>query len=84
MSTQLQQIIDLAIAMKADPYAHKTLAGPKSVALIFDKTSTRTRVSFSVGVLVMVLISGRFGLELATALSSRAFIVRAATAQRPG
>jgi ornithine carbamoyltransferase len=45
-----QQIIDLAIAMKADPYAHKPLAGPKSVALIFDKTSTRTRVSFSVGV----------------------------------
>lgn len=45
-----QQIIDLAVAMKADPYAHKPLSGPKSVALIFDKTSTRTRVSFSVGV----------------------------------
>jgi ornithine carbamoyltransferase len=45
-----QQIIDLAIAMKADPYAHKPLAGPKSVALVFDKPSTRTRVSFSVGV----------------------------------
>jgi ornithine carbamoyltransferase len=43
-------IIDLAIAMKADPYAHKPLAGPKSVALVFDKPSTRTRVSFSVGV----------------------------------
>jgi ornithine carbamoyltransferase len=43
-------IIDLAIAMKADPYAHKSLAGPKSVALVFDKPSTRTRVSFSVGV----------------------------------
>lgn len=36
--------------MKADPYAHKPLAGPKSVALVFDKPSTRTRVSFSVGV----------------------------------
>jgi len=45
-----QQIIDLAIAMKADPYAHMPLAGPKSVALVFDKPSTRTRVSFSVGV----------------------------------
>ncbi len=44
------QIIDLAIAMKADPYAQKPLAGPKSVALVFDKPSTRTRVSFSVGV----------------------------------
>jgi len=28
----------------------KPFAGPKTVALIFDKTSTRTRVSFSVGV----------------------------------
>jgi ornithine carbamoyltransferase len=45
-----QHIIDLAIAMKADPYSHKPLAGPKSVALFFDKPSTRTRVSFSVGV----------------------------------
>jgi ornithine carbamoyltransferase len=45
-----QQIIDVAIAMKADPYSHKPLAGPKSVALVFDKPSTRTRVSFSVGV----------------------------------
>ncbi|MEY4899441.1 MAG: ornithine carbamoyltransferase, partial [Actinomycetota bacterium] len=45
-----QQIIDMAIAMKVDPYSHKPLAGPKSVALVFDKPSTRTRVSFSVGV----------------------------------
>jgi ornithine carbamoyltransferase len=45
-----EQIINLAIAMKADPYVHQPLAGPKSVALVFDKPSTRTRVSFSVGV----------------------------------
>jgi ornithine carbamoyltransferase len=44
------QIIDRAIAMKADPYGLTPLAGPKSVALLFDKPSTRTRVSFSVGV----------------------------------
>ena len=36
--------------MKADPYGLTPLAGPKSVALLFDKPSTRTRVSFSVGV----------------------------------
>ena len=45
-----QQIIDMAIAMKADHYSQEPLAGPKSVALVFDKPSTRTRVSFSVGV----------------------------------
>ena len=45
-----QQIIDRAIAMKADPYGLTPLAGPKSVALLFDKPATRTRVSFSVGV----------------------------------
>jgi ornithine carbamoyltransferase len=45
-----QQIIERAIAMKADPFGLTPLAGPKSVALLFDKPSTRTRVSFSVGV----------------------------------
>jgi ornithine carbamoyltransferase len=39
-----QQIIDRAIAMKTDPYGLTPLAGPKSVALLFDKPSTRTRV----------------------------------------
>ena len=43
-------ILDLAIALKADPYSKRPYAGPKTVALIFDKTSTRTRVSFAVGV----------------------------------
>jgi ornithine carbamoyltransferase len=44
------EILDLAIKLKNDPYSVKPFAGPKTVALIFDKTSTRTRVSFSVGV----------------------------------
>jgi ornithine carbamoyltransferase len=44
------EVLALATKLKADPYSSKVFAGPKTVALIFDKTSTRTRVSFSVGV----------------------------------
>lgn len=44
------EVLELAAAMKADPYARKPLAGPQTVAIIFDKSSTRTRVSFCVGV----------------------------------
>jgi ornithine carbamoyltransferase len=45
-----REVLDLADAMKADRFAHRPLAGPKAVAVLFDKPSTRTRVSFSVGV----------------------------------
>ncbi len=44
------QILDLALAMKSDRYGYRPLEGPQTVAVIFDKTSTRTRVSFSVGI----------------------------------
>jgi len=44
------QIIDRAIAMKANRFQAKPFAGPQTVAVIFDKTSTRTRVSFAVGI----------------------------------
>ncbi len=44
------EIIRRAIELKKNPYSEKPFAGPKTVALIFDKTSTRTRVSFAVGV----------------------------------
>ena len=50
--TALEQaeILDLAIQVKKNRFAERPFEGPQTVALIFDKTSTRTRVSFSVGV----------------------------------
>ncbi|AYY13627.1 ornithine carbamoyltransferase [Actinobacteria bacterium YIM 96077] len=47
---ELVDVLDLADAIKAERFAYRPLEGPRSVALIFDKPSTRTRVSFSVGV----------------------------------
>lgn len=47
---ELVQVLDLADEMKAERYTRRPLAGPKAVAVIFDKPSTRTRVSFSVGI----------------------------------
>ena len=44
------QVLDLADAMKADRFGHRPLAGPRTVAVLFDKPSTRTRVSFAVGI----------------------------------
>ncbi|WP_309067031.1 ornithine carbamoyltransferase [Microbacterium sp.] len=44
------EILDLALELKKDRWANKALAGPQTVAVIFDKSSTRTRVSFAVGI----------------------------------
>ncbi|MEV0973572.1 ornithine carbamoyltransferase [Microtetraspora glauca] len=44
------QVLDLADAMKKDRYGYRPFAGPRTVAVLFDKPSTRTRVSFAVGV----------------------------------
>ena len=49
-TTEQAEVLDLADAIKADRFAHRPLDGPRAVAVIFDKTSTRTRVSFSVGI----------------------------------
>ena len=43
-------VLDLAVDLKKDRFAVKPLAGPETVAVIFDKSSTRTRVSFAVGI----------------------------------
>lgn len=48
-SEQLE-ILELAARLKREPYSERPLAGPKSAAVFFDKTSTRTRFSFAAGV----------------------------------
>jgi len=47
---QQAEVLSLAAAMKADRYARRPLDGPKAVAVLFDKPSLRTRVSFTVGI----------------------------------
>ena len=47
---ELIEVLDLADEFKADRFSRRPLAGPRAVAVIFDKPSTRTRVSFSVGI----------------------------------
>ena len=42
-------VLDLAARMKREPRAHRPLEG-RSVAVVFEKPSTRTRLSFEVGV----------------------------------
>jgi ornithine carbamoyltransferase len=45
---QLTEIIDKAIEVKRNPADYKNALNGKSLAMIFQKTSTRTRVSFEV------------------------------------
>ncbi|HSU35164.1 MAG TPA: ornithine carbamoyltransferase, partial [Propionibacteriaceae bacterium] len=56
-------ILDLADALKAEPYRISPLAGPLSVALLFDKPTLRTQSSFSAGIAELggfpMIIDGR-------------------------
>jgi ornithine carbamoyltransferase len=44
------EVLELAAEMKRDRFARRPFAGPKAVAVIFDKPSTRTRISFATGI----------------------------------
>jgi ornithine carbamoyltransferase len=43
-------VLDLAERMKKDRFGWQPLAGPRAVAVLFDKQSLRTRLSFTVGI----------------------------------
>src|SRR6202044_2165834 len=44
------EILELAAAMKQARFVRRPLEGPRAVAVLFDKPSLRTRVSFTVGI----------------------------------
>jgi ornithine carbamoyltransferase len=44
------EVLQLAAALKKDPFSCRPLQGPRGVAVLFDKNSTRTRFSFEVGI----------------------------------
>jgi ornithine carbamoyltransferase len=43
-------VLELAAELKKDPFTRRPLDGPRGVAVIFDKNSTRTRFSFEMGI----------------------------------
>lgn len=47
---QQAEVLALAADLKKSPYSRKPFEGPQSVAVLFDKTSTRTRFSFDAGI----------------------------------
>ena len=49
-SAEQLAILDLADALKTTPYRLDSFAGPRTVAVLFDKPSTRTRISFETAI----------------------------------
>ena len=49
-AVEQQLILDEADRLKKDRFSTRALAGPRSVAVVFEKPSTRTRLSFEAGI----------------------------------
>lgn len=49
-SAEQKEVLSLALELAQDRFARTPFAGPRTVAILFDKSSTRTRVSFATGV----------------------------------
>ncbi|MEG3614798.1 ornithine carbamoyltransferase [Isoptericola haloaureus] len=45
-----REVLRRALELRAEPFARTPLAGPQSVALLFDKPTLRTQASFSAGI----------------------------------
>ena len=45
-----REVLTLALAFRVDRYVRRPLAGPRAVAVIFDKPTLRTQVSFATGI----------------------------------
>ncbi len=45
-----REVLELAVALKADRFAARPLAGPRAVAVLLDKPTLRTQVSFATGI----------------------------------
>lgn len=48
--TQQAEVLRLGLELRADRFARRPLEGPRAVAVIFDKPTLRTQVSFTTGV----------------------------------
>jgi ornithine carbamoyltransferase len=84
--SEQEQILELAIKLKADPYLKRSFEGPKTVAVIFDKTSTRTRVSFAVGIadlggMPLIMDSGTSQLGVKESVADTARVLERQVAQ---
>ena len=78
-SQELDALLDRALELKRAPLSSSALAG-RSVALIFEKPSTRTRVSFEVGIEelgghALVLRSGELQLSRGEAVRDTALVL---------